>query len=233
MPVLFSTFSSVPATPLVRQLARWSPAPDQGLQQNLADCLGQWLGVRQAIALHTALAAAATVSATGVQPPPPPDAPALRDALLAELQRVRAVLTQSIGHRDPAHRPDPQNPGTSLALLHQRQSDQQRRMDMAVNALRDHVRQRLVRASPALAQLAALDAQMQALLAMREQRLLAGLSALLKARWAGLCHEVAAPDGPQYQQRLQAFEDDFEQLLLAELDLRLQPVMGLIEALET
>ena len=62
---------------------------------------------------------------------------------------------------------------------------------------------------------------------------MAGLSALLKARWVALCHEAAALDGPPCAQGLQAFEDDFEQLLLAELDLRLQPVVGLIEALET
>lgn len=231
MSVLPAAFSSVPATPLARQIAHWLPAPAQAPQADLAERLGQWLSVRQAIALHTALAAAAAAGAP--VPPRPADAAALRGALRAELQRVRALLAQSIGHREPEHRPDPHDADTSLALFQQRLNDQQRRMEMAVNALRDHVRQRLSQASMALAHLAALDAQMQALLAEREQRLLAGLSALLKARWVALCHEAAALDGPPCAQGLQAFEDDFEQLLLAELDLRLQPVVGLIEALET
>lgn len=231
-PALLSTSPSVPATALARQLARWLPAPAEAPRQDVAERLGQWLNVKEAIALHTAPAAVATAGAAAAQRPRPADPAALRAALQAELQRVRAVLAQSIRRRDPTHRPDPNDPDTELALFHQRLNDQQRRMEMSVDALRDHVRQQLAQAGPALAQLAALDAQMEPLFGGREQRLLASLPAFLKTRFAALRREAAAPDAPQGLHWLQVFETEFEQLLLAELDLRLQPVTGLIEALE-
>lgn len=220
----------------MRQLARWLPPGADAPRQDVAERLGQWLNVKETIALHTAQASVAAAGLAAARRARPVDAgalhPSLHATLQAELQRVRAVLAQSIRRRDPTHRPDPNDPDTELALFHQRLNDQQRRMEMSVDALRDHVRQQLAQAGPALAQLAALDAQMEPLFGGREQRLLAGLPAFLKVRFAALRREAVAPDAPQGLHWLQVFETEFEQLLLAELDLRLQPVTGLIEALE-
>ena len=106
-------------------------------------------------------------------------------------------------------------------------------MELSVEALRGHVRQALAQATPELAQLAALDAAMEPLLAGREQRLLGSLPAFLKARFVALRQQAAdlsdpAPDNLRW---LQTFANEFEQTLLAELDLRLQPVIGLIESI--
>ena len=116
--------------------------------------------------------------------------------------------------------------------MQQRLNEQQRRMEMSVDALRGHVREKMAQTTPALAQLASLDASMAPMLAGREQRLLAQLPAFLKARFQSLRQAAAASDTPDDLRWLQGFAAEFEQLLLAELDLRLQPVTGLIEALE-
>lgn len=225
---------SVPASALARQLARWLPAPVDGPRQDVAERLGQWLNVKEAIALHAATGAvdAAGAAASRRQRSTTVPTQALRANLQAELQRVQAVLAQSIRRRDPTHRPDASDPDTEFAFYHQRLHEQQRRMELSVDALRDHVRQALAQSSPDHARLAALDAHMQTLFGGREQRLLSQLPALLKARFAALRQAVTTSDTPHDPRWLQAFADEFEQILLAELDLRLQPVMGLIESLE-
>jgi Protein of unknown function (DUF3348) len=231
--ILFDRFSSVPASALARQLARWVPAPVDGRRQDIAQRLGQWLNVKEAIALH---AVSGAVEATGVaaarRKPSTVPRHALHDNLLDQLRRAQSVLAQSIRRRDPTHRPDPEDPDTEFAFYHQRLNEQQRRMELAVDALRSHVRQTLAQSSPDHARLAALDAHMQALFGGRERRILAQLPALLKARFAALRQAAITSDLPHDPRWLQVFADEFEQVLLAELDLRLQPVMGLIESLE-
>lgn len=230
---MLDRFPSVPASTLARQLARWLPAPVDPPRQDVAERLGLWINVKEAIALHAAqgaVDAAGSAMARRQRMPVLPDG--LRDELQAELQRARALLERSIRRRDPSHRPDPDDPDTEFAFYHQRLNEQQRRMEMSVDALRSHVRQRLVQVSIDHARLAALDSHMQTLFGAREQRLLAQLPAFLKARFAVLRQEAAATDPPRDPHWLQVFADEFEQTLVAELDLRLQPVMGLIESLE-
>jgi hypothetical protein len=92
-----------------------------------------------------------------------------------------------------------------------------------VAALRERLRALLRRGSPAQARLAALDAVMEQLLALRERHLLAKLPGLLAPRWQ---HWQAQPGAWR-----QGFGAEVQALLLAELDLRLQPAEGLAEAL--
>ena len=223
----------------MRQLARWLPPGVDASRQDVAERLGQWLNVKEAIGLHSAQAAVAAAGASAARRAPPAPAgaaPDLQMSLQAELQRVRGVLGQSITTRDPGHKPDPNDLDTEFALFHQRLNEQQRRMEMSVDALRNHVRQKLAQSTPPHAQLAALDQQMEQLFGGREQRLLSGLPAFLKARYQALRRAAAAaslPDTPPDLAWLRSFESEFEQTLLAELDLRLQPVNGLIESLDT
>jgi hypothetical protein len=217
----------------VRQLARWLPPGADAPRQDVAERLGQWLNVKEAIALHSAQSAVAAAGTAAAQRARPGAAPGdLHAALLAELQRVRSVLSQSIQARDAAHQPDPNDLDTEFAFFHQRLIDQQRRMELSADALRGHVRQRLAESTPAHAQLAALDQQMEQLFGGREQRLLGGLPSFLRARYQALRRQAAASGPPHDLAWLRSFEAEFEQLLLAELDLRLQPVTGLIEALD-
>ena len=226
-----SSFHHALPTTLARQLARGLPegASTDAPRQDVAERLGQWLNVAEAIELHAAQSAV-TAAGTAASRRPPRVAPAaLHASLHAELDRVRSVLTRSITMR-PAHRPDPNDLDTEFALFHQRLGDQQRRMEMSVDALREHVRQQLAQSTPAMAQLAALDAVMDQLFGGREQRLLSQLPVFLKARFVALRQEATA-DTADDLRWLQHFATEFEQTLLAELDLRLQPVTGLIEAL--
>jgi Protein of unknown function (DUF3348) len=214
---------------LARQLARGLPprASIEAPRQDVAERLGQWLNVAEAIELHAAQSAVTAAGAAARRRPPRAEPAALHAILRAELERVRAVLTGSITLR-PAHQPDPNGLDTGFALFHQRLGDQQRRMELSVDALREHVRQQLAQSTPAMAQLAAIDAVMDGCFGGREQRLLSQLPAFLKARFAALRQEAVPPDNPTWLQR---FAAEFEQTLLAELDLRLLPVTGLIEAL--
>ena len=97
-------------------------------------------------------------------------------------------------------------------------------METGIGAFRAHVRQALAAASPQLARLAALDATLDQLIGGREQRLLSGVPAFLKARFEQL-RQTPSDAWPA------VFEQELRQALLAELDLRLQPVTGMIEAL--
>lgn len=229
--VLRSTFPSVPASALARQLARWLPAAADAPRQDVAERLGQWLSVTEAVKLHAARPAIAAAGAAARRRPPRLPSARLHETLSAELERVRAVLTRSIT-ASPSHQPDPSDLDTEIALFQQRLGDQQRRMELSVDALREHVRQHLAQSTPELAQLAAIDAVMDSFFGGREQRLLNTLPAHLKARFAALRQEAAGSGAPDHRRWLQAFEAEFQQLLLAELELRLQPVIGLIESLD-
>lgn len=182
----------------------------------MAERLGEWLNVADAIALNSAHQALPAVARA-----PRPAARKSATDMQAEVQRVRHTLTQAIS--TPLH-PPTEATDTAFAPHHQRCLDQQRRMEMSIDALRDHLRQTLSATSPRLAQLAVLDATLDQMFGGREQKVLAGLPAFLKARFEQL--RQAQPDAwPPL------FEQDFQQALMAELDLRLQPVVGMIEAL--
>ena len=227
-----SSFRHPLPSALARQLAHGLPegvSPDAP-RQDVAERLGQWLHVAETIELHAAQAAVTAAGAAASRRPPRVEPAALHATLRAELDRVRSVLARSITTR-PSHQPDPDALDSEFALFHQRLGDQQRRMEMSVDALREHVRQQLAQSTPPMAQLAALDAVMDQLFGGREQRLLSQLPAFLKARFAALRQEATRSDTPDDLRWLHSFATEFEQTLLAELDLRLQPVTGLIEAL--
>lgn len=224
-----SSFFHTQPTALVRQLAGFLPAgavaPGDAARQDVAERLGQWLNVADAISLSSAHAA---IAAAGRQAARTPGHQATSAATLqAELERVRAVLSQSITTRDARHQPDPDDLDTEFAFCLQRYQDQQRRLEMSVDALREHVRQTLAKGPPRLAQLAALDAVLGEMLGGREQRLLSNVPAFLKLRFTELRRQPLTAENNW----LATFNTELEQTLLAELDHRLQPVAGMIESI--
>jgi len=246
--VLRSNFSS---SRLVRLLGDGMPAPADAPRQDFAERLGQWLNVADAIALHAAHQSIQALASTR-----PTRARADRTdhaiALNTESQRVRATLAKAIqtlpetGASAKRHRnalpasvlpvdaeATPAAPDISFAPYQQRYQEHQRRMDMSLEALRGHVRQALAGTTPALAQLAALDAVLEQMLGGREQKMLATVPAFLERRFDQLRQQhPAEPDAPAAAAGwLATFEQTFQATLLAELDLRLQPVLGMIEAL--
>lgn len=224
---------------LVRLLGEWSGGDAEAPRQDLAERLAHWLGVADAITLH---AAQQTVRAARPLPAAR-GTPRAGAPLAAQLQQVRATLERAIRADDLAglvgqpsvlragHGADQpasaqanrDEAAADYALYHQRYLDLQRRMEMAIDALRGHVRQTLARQSPRLARLAALDAVLDPMLGGREQQLLGTVPGHLKHRFEQLRRAADADWRPR-------FAADVQQALLAELDLRLQPVLGLVEA---
>jgi len=215
---LRSNFSS---SRLVRLLNGWAPAEAGVSRQDFAERLGQWVGVSDAITLHgthQAITSAARRTA-------PPAHGAAQVAVEDEFQRVRTALVHAI-KADDAGRSGYRNApdtGPTYASYRKRYVDLQRHMEMRIAALRSSVRQALSTSTPALAQLAALDAVLDEMLVDREQKLMSAVPVFLERRFEALRRQqsVGWPD---------VFDEEMRQLLLAELDDRLQPVAGLVEA---
>lgn len=246
---------STQVSPLVRQLSESSglgAAAPAG--QDFAERLGAWLSVADAITLRTALQ---TIPAA--QPGKSLTAAPIAPTVLAEeLHRVRATLTKSITTVENAlplrNRADhsahgaiaapsiPLDPAAEFAMLQQRYGEQQRRMEMSADALRARARELLSQASPDLARLAALDEVMDKMLGGREQHALSTVPVFLKKRFEQLRREAAAeaetlfgetPNPSQQLTWLVQLAAEFQQALLAELDVRLLPIAGMAEALQS
>ena len=189
--------------PLARLLLQWGVAPVPAAP--VPERVGGWLGWADAIGLSQVLAAppAATANAAALRE--------ARDWAAAALDRVQADLSAAFDD-------------TLLAPFRLHHSQQQRSMAARVATLRERLRPRLAEASGALARLAQLDVVLERAVGAQERERLAGLATLLTKRAEG--HH--ATDPRRWRARLWS---DLQRLLRAELDLRLQPVQGLIEAL--
>lgn len=213
---------------LTRLIRGWLPAGAESSRQDVAERLGPWFGVADVIALdelHRAVGAPDGGEPAGLGEDMPP-ASAIAQDLLAARSRVEEAIAAADVFGGTAGE-------GGFAPVHRSYLQQQRRMATAVEPLRERARQALQGGAGRLARLAALDAGMERLLGLREQRLLGALPLLLKQRYGQLC-EPAADDAfaiAAAEAGRVAFEREFRQLLLAELELRLQPVAGMIDAL--
>lgn len=224
---------------LLRELGAIDRAAATG---DVAEQLSRWFGVADAIALHAVLhrAAAPRVGET---------APA-GNAIAAEVARERQVLQQLIASacssqgvgriRFPA--PTLVMTGVDgvgyqpLLAFHRAV---QRELEPRIGVLHDRARRMLVRTASSLQPLAALDEAMDHALSPRAAALLSEIPALLEGRFTRLHDDHrqslagAADDAAAWLQPggwLARFRDDVHDLLQAELDLRLQPVLGLAAA---
>lgn len=231
---------------LARLLAGQGLLPADGAGAAFAERLGGWLDVAAAMRLYAAHNADGGAA--------PAERAAERAAELAmEGERLRAALAQAIeksctpgagGTRPKLPVPDPRAPcevAADYEPYRRFQLAHQREMDAAIAPLRAKARAVLAQSTPALAKLAALDAALGDILAGREARLLATVPALLEKRFAQLrdAHRQARADSDQTDDPaawlqpdgwLARFCREMREALLAELDLRLQPLTGLIEA---
>ena len=235
--------TSFDSSRLIRALSDLVSTDAAPPRQSFADRLGQWLDFADAIALFSALNGS-TDAAGG---PATAEHPALRD----EFARVRGALLDSINTdgvltpgkariRLPAPAWHASTPGAADYLpYHRYYLAHQRDMGAAIAPLRASVRAGLAQRSPALRQLAALDGVLDQALAPRERSLLANVPQLLGRRFEQLhqAHRnaLSTPDDParwlQPGAWLHTFCQDMRAVLLAELELRLQPVAGLMDAL--
>ena len=209
-----STFAS---SRLVRLLVGWTPLEAEASGMDMAERLSLWVNAFDAIGLQAAnqalpvarMAAASTPDARRVWVQPvEEDFEQVRAALASAFERV-------IGGSDPAE--------TAYAVYRQRHLELQRQMEQAIGPLRERVRDALTHGSPALRKLAALDAVFEHVIAPREKTLLRTVTTVLQRRFEQVRQDE--PDG-----WLAPFARDWRQALAAELELRLEPVAGLIEA---
>lgn len=242
------TFSS---SRLVRLLGDLASAEVEVSRQDFAERLGLWLDVFDGITLH-----AAHQSIRAVDEVAPSEALLAGPfALEEEFHRVRTALVKAISTssaspvsgkrvRNPVSQPEAATEADAdagYAPHHQRYIDQQRHMALRIEALRAHVRQTITKVTPQLGQLASFDAVMDQLLGGREQKLLSMVPVLLERRFEHLrkthppvIDAAQQPDDPALWREpggwREAFGKELEAVLLAELEVRMQPVVGLIEA---
>ena len=221
----------------VRLLAALDDVAAPVSQDAFAEDLSRWFDWTDAIALSAAL-----------DGPPETGIGASASALRAderEVARIRSALLKTVTHADGGTRrpsraahapaPAPAEAPDDFEPLRERCLAVQRAMETNVGPLRRRVRSTLAGASPAMARLAAVDAVMEDVIGARERALLATVAARLERRFEALRARHDAADDPDTPRQPAGWPDTFRQemrdVLLAELDFRMQPVEGLLEAL--
>lgn len=192
---------------VIRLLARVADRPFAAPGLAPAGRLGEWIDWPRAVTLSRALDAAPADPASGE----PADAAGLAE----ECAQARAALAADIDKG-----PGPAATDAGFKPFQQHIQAMQRAMQSATGRLRGDLRERLAGGSAQQARLAEVDAAMEAVLSPREASLLAALPAMLGAHF-------------ERGQQPAAFQRELRELLLAELDLRFQPVEGLLAALHS
>jgi len=234
----------------VRLLTELASTEAVDSEQSFAERLGLWLEWTDAISLSTALSGGSAAKSSR----PQAGASAPGSAIVEELARVRADLVQSIttdglftAHKASMKRPTPSpdadidsapdfSPYRRQYLVHQQA------MADRIGALRGRVRTALSNQSPTLGRLAALDAVFDEALGVRERHLLSHVPPMLERRFEHLRkvhHETmaeaqesgASPPWLKPRNWWAVYRKDMQHVLLAELDLRLQPIEGMMEAI--
>lgn len=237
---------------LVRLLQEWAQVDGELARHDVAERLGHWLSAFDAVKLDGALQTIASYPSQTKLRGQAVDA----GAVARQVNQVKADLTALITAKVTPERPTlPAAPRTLLHTLeeddarteskyaphYQRYLGLQKQMETAVGALRAQVRQMLSKGSPALRQLVALDAVMEQMLGPREQKLWASVPVYLERRlehWRqhhqqAITGQGGDDDPIRWRQAggwIAAFEHDMRDMMLAELQQRLQPVVGLMEA---
>lgn len=224
--------ASVRGPTFVRLLARLTDADLPPSSASLTDRLSQWLDWTQAIALSTALDGRPATDA---------GAPPFGSAEEEECARLRAALAHAITSdatlapgrpRDADEGADEDESATpDFAPFRQRCLGLQRSMQAATGRLRGRLRDMLADQSAEKARLAAVDAVMEQSLSPREYALLGAVPRLLEGHFERLRRRAQAQASPDAW--LDTFRQDVQSVLLAELDVRFQPVDALLAALRT
>ena len=228
---------------LVRVLS--GTLPDvTGPKYDFGERLGQWLDISDALNLYSLLNTQ-TDTSMAVWP--------AGGDLSEQLARLGRHLRDSINNDgvfndEPARIPFPMplpnasvDSAADFSPYHRYYLAHQRDMNAAITSLRADARKALAGQSVAGRQLADLDTAFENLLSIRERNLLSNIPILLSKRFdqryaehRATLAEISADDPATWSQAgswLEAFCQDAKTVLLAELELRLKPVTGLIAAL--
>ncbi|MCB1773503.1 MAG: DUF3348 family protein [Gammaproteobacteria bacterium] len=188
--------------------------------------------------------------------------PVSYETLMHEVLEVRQALIRGVLQSfEPAAAPSRRQlprPGADVpdeALLtfepyHRFYAAHQREFDARIHRLQLRVREALSGRSASLARLVALDENLRELVSAQTRKSLAAIPNLLGRRFDALLKAAQGRDRQDGDDEvdtpgnapgatafgaegwLQGFYRDMQDLLLAELDLRLMPVLGLVEAVE-
>ncbi len=232
------------SSPLVRLLAGLDIVNVADATQTFAEKLSQWVAWTDAISLSSALdgvdggAAAHASAATSGES-------SEANKVIEQFRQVRNELTQSIAHdamfaaTSAGKAPTAAAAGqVDFAIYRRHYLASQRVLDDRVSRLRVQVRAAVARVSPALSRLAALDAAMEQALSAQQRRVLAQVPVLLEKCFKGLLKARLdastagdAPDSNTQHTADAAVGPTWQRVLQAELEMRLQPVQGMIDAL--
>jgi hypothetical protein len=224
----------------IRTLARLTATDLSQPTRSLSDQLSQWIDWPHAVALSTVLDSKPPAAIIDERIPAADEA--------GECARVRAALTNAIvgdaafSAPTSAERADVDE-GLDYAFFRQRYLFMQQSMEAGVGRLRERLRHMLTDQSPEMARLAAVDAVMERALSRRERTLLSASPVLLGEHFERLrqAAQMALDDAQPSSETsaaassywLDVFRKDMQDVLLAELDVRLQPAEGLLAALGT
>lgn len=227
-------WTTVRGPTFIRLLARLTDVDVASSKSSLSDRLSHWLDWTHAVALSTALDGEHSTEG---------DAPGFGDTEEDECARTRSSLALAIaGDRAFTEESDARETG-DFTLFRQRYLAMQRKMLATTGHLRGRLRDMLAQKNAPMAQLAAVDAVMERALSPREQMLLASVPGVLGKHFERLreaelktlaeaqASESASTATPGAW--LDVFRRDMQSVLLAELDVRFQPVEGLLAALRT
>jgi hypothetical protein len=231
---------------LIRLLTRLTDVDVPESRQSLSDHLSQWLGWTDAIALSAALNTRPPVIAPGARQ--------FSSAEERECARVRTTLADAIASdtaATAAKRLVPgQAPAKKSAAVEQAEADYsnfrqryqslQHTMETSVGNLRSRLRGMVAARNGEMTRLAVVDAIMDRALLPKERALFGLIPKLLHTHFERLrlaeAPDLEAEPAPQPITPgawLDVFRKDMRSVLLAELDVRLQPVEGLLAALRT
>jgi hypothetical protein len=246
---------------LVRLLARLTEYDPRESAPAFADRLSDWLRWTDAMSLFTALQdgpAAAPSPPKTAQLVSDSACERVREALAQALADDSAHLSdQPLGRAPRSHLAAPATLELPVDFSPYRRhyQDSQIAMETAIAPVRAQLRARLAATSPDMARLAQVDTVMEQVLAPHERRLLSTLPALLNRRFdrerdaarVAAAPLADAPLGPNAEpaaatpgahpmhaagNRWQhAFRQDLHAVLQAELELRWQPIDGLLATL--
>jgi hypothetical protein len=220
---------------LIRLLARLTDVEFTESRQSLSDRLSQWLHWTDAIALSTALSGNPSARSVGVH--------TSGSAEEKECAAGRTALVNVVAG-DSVFGAPKKRPGAAQAhietsvdyqVFRQRYLTLQQSMETAIGNLRGRLRKKLAARTPAMTRLAEVDVVMERALSPRERTLLATVPVLLGRHFERLrlAEQDTLTDDQTPGAWLEIFRKDTQSVLLAELDLRFQPVEGLLAALRT
>ena len=240
---------------LIRLLARLTDVEFTESRQSLSDRLSQWLHWTDAIALSTALAGipvagipVAGIPVAGIPVAGSPLAPAKGMPTLSSVEEqecaaARSALVNAIAG-DSVFGAPKKRPGAGQVhiettadypVFRQGYLTLQQSMETGIGNLRGRLRAKLAARTPAMTRLAEVDAVMERALSPRERTLLGTVPSLLGRHFERLrrAEQDTLTDDQTPGAWLDIFRKDAQSVLLAELDLRFQPVEGLLAALRT